>query len=114
MTNNFVSRGILTPTKTKTINKSNSSNKNQYDNVCRDRDIPTYGFVEAFRRKFYFIPTLFNGAMAIAPYDFLINLKHYNLTHLPLHTIENGKEISTQREVDEEKLKQIIGDLFDK
>ncbi len=41
----FVGRGILTPTKIKTTNKLNGLNKNKYANICRNRDIPTYGFL---------------------------------------------------------------------
>ena len=77
-----VGRVALIPTKAQTTNNPNLSNKNQYANIfdlikafyfayfCRDGGNPTYGCFEAFRQKFYFIPTQLNGAMAIAPYEF--------------------------------------------
>ena len=39
----------------------------------RDEGNPTYGFL-SLSARFYFMPILFNGAIAIAPY------KYYNLT----------------------------------
>ncbi len=47
-----VGRVALIPTQAQTSNKFNRSNKNQYANI------------------FAFIQRLFNGAMAIAPYEF--------------------------------------------
>ena len=88
---------VLTPTKNQTTNKLNDSNQNKYANICRNRDIPTYGCFEAFWRKFYFIQTQLNGAMAIAPYGFLLNLKHYNLTYLSQKLFFNVKIVKKYR-----------------
>ena len=88
---------VLTPTKNQTSNKLNDSKQNKYANICRNRDIPTYGCFEAFWRKFYFIQTQLNGAMAIAPYGFLLNLKHYNLTYLSQKLFFNVKIVKKYR-----------------
>ena len=42
--------------------------------------IPTYGFLSLLAR-FYFMPILINGAMAIAPYGFLLNQKALGVTN---------------------------------
>lgn len=69
------------------------------------------GFLEAFRRNLYFIPTQFNGTLETASYGVSLKQKYDNLIYLshnikPLY-LKNNKEISTQREVDEETRNEI-------
>ena len=57
------------------------------------------GLFEAFRRNFHFIQSQFNGAMAIAPYGFSLNPKHYNLTYLSQKIFFNVKMIKNFKKV---------------
>ncbi len=51
-----------------------------YACFCRDEGNPTYGFLSLLAR-FYFMTILINGAMAIAPYGFLLNQKALGVTN---------------------------------
>ena len=97
-----VGRDILIPTSVYVTNRFYRSIETPYANIfClyglflyavlrRDEGNPTYSFL-SLSARLYFMPILFNGAIAIAPYDFLLNQKYDNLPHFSLKLFFNVK-----------------------